>query len=145
MSESRKFYHPKSKRSREFQLARMMMVLVMVFLFLNSPRLVLSLVEVTQLSTVEKCYKLGLDFHIYKTTYLLDFTARFLVILNSSINFIIYCMAGSQFRHKLLTILNNVSTHSRKFLPTTKQKTVNLEDGEELTDPITMNFSRKSR
>ena len=119
------------------------MVLVMVFLLLNSPRLVLSLVEVTQLSTVEKCYKLGLDFHIYKTTYLLDFTARFLVILNSSINFIIYCMAGSQFRHKLLTIFSISRTTSSKFLPSTKLRSGNMKDGED--DPITTDLSRKSR
>ena len=110
MGASRKFFHPASKRTGEFQLARMMMVLVVVFLLLNCPRLVLGLIEVTQLSTVELCYQHGLDFHIHKITYLLDFTARFLVILNSSVNFIIYCVAGSQFRHKLMAILSISST-----------------------------------
>ena len=106
MEQSRKFFHPASKRRREFQLARMMMVLVVVFLVLNSPRLVLGLIEVTQLSSVELCYRHGLDYHIHKQTYLLDFAARFLVIVNSSINFIIYCLVGSEFRHHLMAMFN---------------------------------------
>ena len=109
MRESRKFFHPRSERTREFQLARMMMVLVLIFLILNCPRLVLGLIEVTQLYSVELCYHHHLDYHIKKETYLLDFAARFLVILNSSINFIIYCLAGSQFRHKLLDIVSKIS------------------------------------
>ena len=138
MAESRKFFHPTSKRTGEFQLARMMMVLVVFFLLLNSPRLVLGLIEVTQLSTVELCYQHGLDFHIHKITYLLDFTARFLVILNSSVNFIIYCVAGSQFRHKLMTILN-ISSESATMLFARRIK-MNLP-----TEPLEITLSRKNR
>ena len=109
MAESRKFFHPESRRSREFQLAKTMMVLVLVFLILNSPRLVLGLIEVTQLSAVELCYEHNLDYHISKETYLLDFLARFLVIVNSSTNFLIYCLTGSQFRHQLVDMFHRVS------------------------------------
>ena len=101
MAISRRFFHPKSPRSREFQLAKMMMVLVLVFLILNTPRLLLGLLEVTQLSKVEHCYQHDQDFHIRKETFLLDFIARFLVIINSSINFLSYCLAGSEFRKQL--------------------------------------------
>ena len=101
MAISRRFFHPKSPRSREFQLAKMMMVLVLVFLILNTPRLLLGLLEVTQLSKVEHCYQHDRDFHIRKETFLLDFIARFLVIINSSINFLSYCLAGSEFRKQL--------------------------------------------
>ena len=109
MAESRKFFHPQSQRSREFQLAKTMMVLVLVFLILNSPRLILGLIEVTQLSAVELCYEHNLDYHISKETYLLDFLARFLVIVNSSTNFLIYCLTGSQFRHQLVAMLHKAS------------------------------------
>ena len=109
MAESRKFFHPQSRRSREFQLAKTMMVLVLVFLILNSPRLILGLIEVTQLSAVELCYEHNLDYHISKETYILDFLARFLVIVNSSTNFLIYCLTGSQFRHQLVAMLHKVS------------------------------------
>ena len=81
------------------------MILVTVFLILNTPRLILGIVEVTQLSTVEQCYQQGLPYNISKQTYLLDFAARFLVILNSSVNFIIYILGGSEFRSKLCETL----------------------------------------
>ena len=136
MRESRKFFHPRSKRTREFQLARMMMVLVLIFLILNCPRLVLGLIEVTQLYSVELCYHHDLDYHIKKETYLIDFAARFLVIINSSINFIIYCLAGSQFRHKLLEILNKISGKQREM----RSKRLGLEE-----PSVTIPLSRKSR
>ena len=101
MAESKKFYRPGSKRTMEFLLAKTMMVLVLVFLILNTPRLILGMIEVTQLSTVEECYEHGLDYHVSKQTYILDFLARLAVILNSSVNFVIYCLVGSEFRSKL--------------------------------------------
>ena len=80
--------------------------------------------QVTRLNTVERCYERGLDYNITKITYILDFIARyissqalnkkvisnilrFLVILNSSINFVIYCVFGSQFRQELSTLVWN--------------------------------------
>ena len=141
MRESRKFFHPRSKRTREFQLARMMMVLVLIFLILNCPRLVLGLIEVTQLYSVELCYHHHLDYHIKKETYLLDFAARFLVILNSSINFIIYCLAGSQFRHNLLDMVMKISGNlCRGKQIVRRSKKLGLEE-----PSVTMTLSRKSR
>ena len=106
MSESQKFFRPGSKRTKEFLLAKTMMVLVLVFLILNTPRLVLGLIEVTHLNTVEKCYEHGLDYNVSRQTYILDFLARFLVIINSSVNFLIYCLVGSEFRSKLYRSFN---------------------------------------
>ena len=105
MSEARKFFRPGSKRTKEFQLARTMMVLVMVFLILNTPRIILGVIEVSQLRTVEQCYENELEYYVSKQAYILDFFARLLVILNSSMNFLIYCMVGSEFRSKLCTKL----------------------------------------
>ena len=79
-----------------------MMVLVLVFLILNTPRLILGLIEVTEMNAVKKCFEQGKNYELTKETYILDFIARCLVILNSSVNFLIYCLAGSEFRSKLL-------------------------------------------
>ena len=144
MAESRKFFHPKSRRTREFQLAKMMMVLVLVFLILNCPRLVLGLIEVTQLSSVELCYENDLDYHIKKETYLLDFAARFLVIVNSSINFIIYCLAGSQFRHKLMAMFNLPKKSSNSLLTGRFKQNMSQKLGVEEPSADTT-LSRKSR
>ena len=101
MSEAKKFFRPGNKRTKEFLLAKTMMVMVLVFLLLNTPRLVLCVVEVAQLRIVEKCYEDGHDYYMSKQTYILDFLARFLVILNSSVNFVIHCLVGSEFRANL--------------------------------------------
>ena len=143
MAQSRKFFHPASRRTREFLLAKTMMVLVFVFLILNCPRLVLGLIEVTQLSSVELCYKNNLDFHIKKETYLLDFAARFLVIVNSSINFIIYCLVGSEFRQKLLTMMNLTNKTSSCKLGERSGKKLGAEEQSRIT--VETNISRKSR
>ena len=82
-----------------------MMVLVLVFLILNTPRIILGVMEVSQLRTVEQCYENDQEYTISKQAYVLDFFARLLVILNSSVNFLIYCMVGSEFRSKLCTRL----------------------------------------
>ena len=50
MKEAKRFYRPGSKRTKEFMLARTMMVLVLVFLILNTPRLLLGLIEVNETS-----------------------------------------------------------------------------------------------
>ena len=92
------------------------MVLVMVFLTLNIPRLVIGVIEVTELSTVEKCYELGHDYFMLKRTYILDFLARLLVILNSSVNFLIYCLVGSEFRVKLMSCLGLRSSETMSMM-----------------------------
>ena len=61
--------------------------------------------QVTTLNTVERCYEAGEDYHMPMVPIILDFIARFLVVLNSSINFVIYCVFGSQFREELAAIV----------------------------------------
>ena len=101
MSEAKRFFQPGSRRTKEFLLAKTMMVLVLVFLILNSPRIILGVFEVTLLKAVEQCYENGLEYHMSKQAYIFDFLARSLVILNSSVNFLIYCLVGSEFRTNL--------------------------------------------
>ena len=101
MKEAKRFLRPGSRRTKEFMLAKTMMAIVFVFLILNIPRLILGIMEVVEMGTVELCYELGLDYEVGKHIYIMDFLARFLVILNSSVNFIIYCLVGSEFRDQL--------------------------------------------
>ena len=103
MSEARKFFRPGSKRRKEFMLAKTMMVMVLVFLILNTPRIILGVMEVSELRNVELCYEKDMDYNMPKQTYIFDFFARFLVIINSSVNFLIYCVVGSEFRRQLCT------------------------------------------
>ena len=106
MSHSSLNLRTSGKRRKEFQLAKTMMVLVLVFLVTNFTRVILCIQEVLEHPKVEWCYEHGVNYNHSKTTYLMDFTARFLVILNSSVNFLIYCMVGSEFRTKLFETLS---------------------------------------
>ena len=56
MAEAKKFYRPGSKRTKEFLLAKTMMVLVFVFLILNTPRLILGLIEVRNIIKIENVF-----------------------------------------------------------------------------------------
>ncbi|XP_023346074.1 FMRFamide receptor isoform X2 [Eurytemora carolleeae] len=100
MSKTR-YFHSNQRRTKDFSLAKVMTVLVVVFLGLNVPRLFLSFKEVTSIRTVEKCLDNGIFFNISEETYIADFIARLCAVLNSSINFIIYCMFGTEFRKQL--------------------------------------------
>ena len=48
-----------------------------------------------------RCYEAGHFYFAPTTQWLVDFIARYLAILNSSINFFIYCLVGTQFRTTL--------------------------------------------
>ena len=86
-------------------LAKMMMVMVLVFLLTNFIRVILGIQELLEYSNADWCYLHDYDHNPSMLIYIMDFTARFLVILNSSINFLIYCMVGSKFRGRLLEML----------------------------------------
>ena len=58
-----------------------------------------------RIPTILKCFESGTFYFPPINQWLVDFLARYLAILNSSINFIIYCLVGSQFRNVLLEIL----------------------------------------
>ena len=70
----------------------------------------------TQLSRIESCYEAGLDYYQEKQTYILDFLARFFVVINCSINFVIYCLVGSQFRTELSSMMDKHFGSGKKVL-----------------------------
>ena len=138
MRESRILRLRNERRVQQYQMAKTMLALVTVFLILNTPRLILGLLEVTKLSTVENCYEYGLSYNIPRNTYILDYFARLLVILNSSINFIIYCITGTEFRSRLYSWLNINSTQSSRIFSFRRRNNVSEVDSKFRCDETTV-------
>ena len=103
-------------------------MIVLVFIICNMPRLVLGLFEVTRFDTnnkiisftnypyyripdIIKCFHMKIFYFAPLEQWLCDFVARYLVILNSSINFIIYCLVGSEFRKAFGQVFWSYSYH----------------------------------
>ena len=86
-------------------LAKIMMTVVAVFILLSIPKVFLALYEVSTIPTILDCHQRKCRYHISPGRWVADSIIRYLVMLNSSINFIIYCFVGSNFRQTLLRSL----------------------------------------
>ena len=110
---------------QDLHLTKIVFTIVYLFLVLNLPRLVLGVFEISRWLFWLTCicyqykfenfrYSLMVDcFNSPTGQYfgpqwqlLVDMVARYLAVLNSSINFIIYCVAGKQFRTILAEIFH---------------------------------------
>ena len=82
--------------------------IVLIFIACHSYRLSLKVFEFAhpQSNTMEHfetCFRLG-RYHVPASIYILTNIHHLFLVLNSSINFIIYCCVGSEFRRKLVTL-----------------------------------------
>ena len=82
-----------------------MMTVVAVFILLSIPKVSLALYEVSTIPNILDCHQRKCRYHISPGRWVADSIIRYLVMLNSSINFIIYCFVGSNFRQTLLRSL----------------------------------------
>ena len=71
------------------------------------PRLSVSL---CRYRLVVHCVLSSPSYMVPEWQFVMDHAARYLVLLNSSINFIIYCLAGNQFRSVLLSTVTQSAT-----------------------------------
>ena len=94
-----------TRMASEVNMAKIMITIVLLFIFLNLPRMFLALYEVSTIPNVLDCYERSCRYHISSKRWLLDCLIRYLVMINSSINFIVYCFMGSNFRRTLKQII----------------------------------------
>ena len=79
----------------------MALAIVVTFSLLNTPRLIASTLETFETNLIVKCVENGLRYIPTKQFFKLDFLARMCMVMNSSINVIIYCLVSSQFQVKV--------------------------------------------
>ena len=87
----------------DISMARIMMTIVAVFITLSIPKMVLALYEVTTIPNILECYRRSCHYYITSNRWVADSIVRYLVMLNSSTNFLIYCCFGSNFRRTLFS------------------------------------------
>ena len=86
------------------------MTIVTVFIILIIPKMVLALYEVSTIPDILECYESSCYYYLSPKRWAMDIIIRYLVMLNSSINFIIYCFVGSNFRNTLKQIFLKVES-----------------------------------
>ena len=84
-------------------MAKIMMTIVAVFILLSIPKVILALFEVSTIPNILDCHQRQCRYYVSSERWVADSIIRYLVMLNSSINFIIYCFLGSKFRQTLLS------------------------------------------
>jgi hypothetical protein len=89
--------------NNDISMAKIMMTIVAVFILLSIPKVILALFEVSTIPNILECHKRKCRYHVSSERWVADSIIRYLVMLNSSINFIIYCFLGSKFRETMLS------------------------------------------
>ena len=98
--------HSSRRIKREQILARVMMGVVGVFILLSIPKMGLALFEVSTIPNILECYQRKCRYYISSGRWVSDISIRYMVLLNSSVNFYIYCFAGANFRKVLVGMLS---------------------------------------
>ena len=92
---------------KDHQITKIVTTIVLVFLVLNIPRLGLGIFEISRYKLMVDCFNSPVGTYFGpEWQHMVDIMARYLAVLNSSINFIIYCVAGKQFRNVFFTLFH---------------------------------------
>ena len=83
---------------REIKLAYVTITIVGVFFILNIPRVFMGAYEVSKMYLVIHCAEYRTEYHPEMWYYRSDNVCRLFMVLNSSINFLIYCIGNDQFK-----------------------------------------------
>ena len=111
--------NPENRRQKEDNLAVIFMGIVIVFLVCHFPRIFLSLHEMLVIRNTMACSRVG--YHSFPLWAILFAQfSHILLVLNSSMNSVIYCMVSSKYREQALKYLDIVKSSCGKiciFIP----------------------------
>ena len=83
---------------REIRMAYITFAIVALFFCLNMPRMILGSYEVSNTWLILRCVENKVKYLSTLEFYKWDSISRLLMVINSSINFLIYCMGSEQFK-----------------------------------------------
>ena len=87
---------------KEVNMFMVLLSIVIIFICCNTPRTIIDIWEFYHLENIVNCNESQSPFFPEKWIECLTHISHFTVILNSSINFLVYCVVGHNFRKQLL-------------------------------------------
>ena len=100
---------------REIRMAYLTFAIVTLFFLLNLPRIALGGYEVSNTWLILRCVAKGSKYLSTLTFYRWDTISRLLMVINSSINFLIYCAGSQQFKVNLRSFREVIFLHFSLF------------------------------
>ena len=88
------------RRKNEDSLAVVFMIIIFIFLICHSPRIILDIHELMTIKQSEYCNEIN-EFYYSSWSVILLSVSHFLLVVNSSVNMIVYCLLGSRFRKEI--------------------------------------------
>ena len=94
------------RRKNEDSLAVVFMIIILIFLVCHAPRIILDINELATIKMSEYCASVGSFQYSFWSILLLN-VSHFLLVVNSSVNMIVYCLLGSRFRAEVRKIFDS--------------------------------------
>lgn len=96
-----------SRRRAEDNLAVVFMAIILIFLVCHTPRILLDIRELATVHLASYCNKAGrYEFRMWSL--ILLNVSHFLLVVNSSVNMVVYCLLGSKFRAQVKKIMDSI-------------------------------------
>ena len=92
------FFRNAQQTKREIRMAYMTFFIVGIFLSFNLPRIVVAGYEVSQTWLILHCVQNGSEYMPVLPFYYWDSISRLFMVINSSLNFLVYCTGSDQFK-----------------------------------------------
>ena len=95
------FFRNAQQNKREIRMAYVTFAIVGIFLSFNLPRIVVAGYEVSQTWLILHCVQNGSEYMPVLPFYYWDSISRLFMVINSSLNFLVYCTGSDQFKVSL--------------------------------------------
>ncbi len=95
------------RRKNEDSLAVVFMIIILIFLICHAPRIILDINELATIKKSEYCKSINAFPFSFWSIMIMNIS-HFLLVVNSSVNMIVYCLLGSRFRAEVGKIIDGI-------------------------------------